>query len=88
MAGMLCSFVAHHLICTLKTGSLLAMLIFDGLLASSGLLVVFSIIALGRCLGALPPERYGIRIPKKMRKNDAMKIELKMIFLFIKVLPN
>lgn len=74
--------------CTTKTGSMHVRSESEGLLASNGLLVAFSIIALGLCFGVLPPERYGILIPKKMRKNDAVNIAPKMIFLFINKFPH
>lgn len=67
----------------LKIGSIQAKSATEYLPASSGLLVTFSIMARGCCFGGLITERLGVRIPRKTRKKDAMKIVLKNIFLFI-----
>lgn len=76
---------AHCLGDALKIGSTLAKSVIESLLTSSGLLITFSIMARGCCFGGLPPERLGVRIPRKTRKKDAIKIVLKKIFLFIKM---
>lgn len=51
---------------------------------SGDFFVTLSTTARGRCLGVLPPDRYGLRIPRKTRKNEAIKIVMRRILLFIK----
>jgi len=45
--------------------------------------MAFSMTARGRGLGALPSIREGIRIPRETKKNEATKIVMKSIFLFM-----